>query len=66
MAKGTSLTGTRREFSLKISKSKMRDFAGGPVVKTSPSSTGGVGLIPVWGATCLMAKKPKQRTETIL
>ena len=66
MAKGTAVTGTRREFSLKISKSKMRDFPGGPVVKTSPSSTGGVGFIPGWGATCLVAKKSKQRTETIL
>ena len=66
MAKGTAVTGTGREFSLKISKSKMRDFPGGPVVKTSPSGTGGVGLIPGWGATCLTAKKLKHRTETIL
>ena len=29
----------------------MRDLAGGPVVKTSQSSTGGVGLIPGWDQT---------------
>ena len=26
------------------------DFPGGPVGKTSPSNSGGVGLIPGWGA----------------
>ena len=26
-----------------------RDFPGGPVVKTSPSSAGDEGLIPGWG-----------------
>ena len=26
------------------------DFPRGPVVETSPSNAGGVGLIPVWGA----------------
>ena len=28
----------------------LRDFPGGPVVKTSPSNTGAVGSIPGWGA----------------
>ena len=28
----------------------LRDFPGGPVVKTSPSNTGAVGSIPDWGA----------------
>ena len=40
----------------------LRDFPGGPVVKTSPSNTGAVGSIPGWGAkiSCLTAKKTKQ------
>ena len=48
---------------------KCRDFPGGPVVKTSPSNVGSVGSIPGQGAkipTCLVAKKPKHRTEAIL
>ena len=40
----------------------MRNFAGGPVVKPSSSSAGGVGLAPgqeaVIPSTCLLAKKP--------
>ena len=59
MAKGTAVTGTGREFSLKISKSKMRDFPGGPVDKTSPSNAGGAGLNPGWGAKILHASEPK-------
>ena len=30
-------------------KSITQDFLGGPVVKNSPSNTGDVGSIPVWG-----------------
>ena len=29
---------------------KPKDFPGSPVVKTSPSKAGGVGVIPGWGA----------------
>ena len=29
-------------------KTQIRDFPGGPVVKTSPSNAEGVGLIPGW------------------
>ena len=39
-----------------------RDFPGGPVVKTSSSDAGSVGLIPGWGAKIQHAswsKKPK-------
>ena len=44
-------------------------FPGGPVVNTSPSNAGSKGLIPGQGAkipTCLSAKKPKHKPETIL
>ena len=36
-----------------------RDFPGGPLVKTSPSNAGGVGLIPGQGANFLHAWWPK-------
>ena len=45
------------------------DFPGGPVVKTSPSNTWGVGLMPGQGAKIshtLQPKKPKHNTEVIL
>ena len=35
------------------------DFPGGPVVKTLPSNTGGVGSIPGWGAKITHALGPK-------
>ena len=31
--------------------SQIRDFSGGPVVKTLPSNAGGAGLMPSWGAS---------------
>ena len=37
----------------------IRDFPGGPVVKTSPSKAGGGGLIPDWGAKIPHASQPK-------
>jgi len=40
------------------------DFPGGPMVKTS--NAGSVGSIPGQGATCLLAKKPKHKTEAVL
>ena len=45
------------------------EFPGGPVVKTSPSSAGGVGLIPGWGAKIppvLQPKNIKQKPNQIL
>ena len=44
------------------------DFPGGPMVKTLPSNSAGVGSIPGQGAKIpyLMAKKPKHKTEAIL
>ena len=42
------------------------DFPGSPVVKTSPSNTGGVCSIPGQGAKIPHAKKANHRTETIL
>ena len=39
------------------------------MVKTSPSDAGAMGLIPGQGAkipTCLLAKKPKYKTEAML
>ena len=35
------------------------DIPGGPVVKTSPSNTTGVGLTPSWGAEIPHASGPK-------
>ena len=37
------------------------DFPGGPVVKTSPSNVGGVGLIPGQGAKIPHASQPKTK-----
>ena len=44
------------------------DFPGGPAVKASPSSEGGVGSIPGQGAdsTQLVAKKTKHKIEVTL
>ena len=45
------------------------DFPGTPVVKTSSSIAGGVGLIPGWGAKIPHASWPKTKkykTEAIL
>ena len=39
----------------------VEDFPGGPLVKTSPSSAGGVGLIPGPGAKLLHALWPKNQ-----
>ena len=38
-----------------------KDFAGGPVVKTSPSNEGGVGSIPGLGAKIPHASWPKNQ-----
>ena len=38
-----------------------RDFPGGPVVKTLPSSTGGAGSIPGRGAKIPRASRPKKQ-----
>ena len=45
-----------------ILKNRDRDFPGGPVVKTSPSNTGGAGLISDQGvrSTCLGANETPQ------
>ena len=43
-------------------KARMRDFPGGPVVKTSPSSLGGVGsVVPRRGAKIPHALQPKHQ-----
>ena len=39
----------------------VRDFPGGPVVKTSPSNSGGAGLIPGWGTGIPHASRPKSQ-----
>ena len=44
----------------------MGNLPGGLVVKTSPSSTGGVGSIPGQGDKILHAKKLEHKTEGIL
>ena len=41
-----------------------RDFPGGPVVKTSPSTAGGAGLIPDWGAKIPHASR-RPKTQNI-
>ena len=50
-------------------KLRYKGFTGGPVVKSSPSNVGDVGLIPGWGAKIPHASQPKSqkhKTETIL
>ena len=42
-------------------KVKIRDFPGGPVVKTSPSNAGGAGSIPGWGAKIPHASQPEKQ-----
>ena len=42
-------------------KKQLRDFPGSPVVKTSPSSAGGAGLIPGRGAKIPHASQPKNQ-----
>ena len=39
----------------------MRDFPGGPVVKTLPSNAGGVDSIPGWGADIPHTSGPKKQ-----
>ena len=39
----------------------VRDFAGGPVAKTSPSNAGSAGLIPGRGAKIPHASRPKNQ-----
>ena len=46
-----------------------QDFLGGPVVKTSPSNTGGAGSNPSQGAKIShmpQGQKPKHETEAVL
>ena len=42
-------------------KNLLRDFPGGPVVKTSPSNAGGASLIPGWGAKIPHASGSKKQ-----
>ena len=44
-----------------IYKTMTRDFAGSPVVKTSPSNAGGAGSIPGRGAKVPHASRPKNQ-----
>ena len=44
-------------------KYSIRDFPGGPVVKISPSNTGGVGSIPGQGAKIPRASWPKSKNR---
>ena len=46
---GRGQRGVKSTFRCLRSNVPFRDFPGDPVVKTSPSSTGSVGLIPGWG-----------------
>ena len=46
------------------SKKALRDFPGGPVVKTSPSNTGGAGSVPGQGAKILHASRPKNQNRS--
>ena len=62
-----------RSFSMTInvhhSKTMVRNFPGGSVVKTSPSNAGGVGLIPGQRAKIpqtLQPKNQKYKTEAML
>ena len=44
-----------------VIKSELRDFPGGPVIKTSPSNAGDAGSIPGWGAKIPHASWPKNQ-----
>ena len=43
-------------------KNLLRDFSGGPVVKTSPANAGGVALILAWAAKLQPALHPKHQS----
>ena len=47
-----------------ISKTKPRDFPGSPVVKTSPSNTGGADSIPGRGAKIPHASRPRNQNRS--
>ena len=49
-------------------KAPLRDFPGGPVVKTSPSNIGGAGLIPGREAKIphALQLRGQNKTETVL
>ena len=60
--------GSRKE-KTKGQECKSWDFPGGPVVKTSPSNAGSVGLIPGQGAKIPHVSQPKNqkhKTEAVL
>ena len=42
-----------------------RDFPGSPVVKTSPSNSGGVGLIPDQAAKIPLGARPKNQSSVV-
>ena len=45
--------------------SPLRDFGGGPVVKTPPPNAGGLRLIPGWGTgACMLQVRPDAANET--
>ena len=46
------------------SELNFRDFHGGPVFKTSPSSAGDMGSIPDWGAKIPHGQKTNTHTHT--
>ena len=49
-------------WTLKIVKPLRWDFAGGSLVKTSPSNAGGVGSIPGQGARIPQTSQPETKT----
>ena len=61
MALIISASGIQKERIPGKSLKKVRDFPGGPVVKTSPSNAGGTGSIPGWGAKIPHASWPKNQ-----
>jgi len=56
---------TRALFLYKVKnyKKEVRDFPGGPVVKTLPSNAEGVGSIPGWAAKIPHASQTKTKTK---
>ena len=44
-----------------VRQTRSEGFPGRPVIKTSPSSVGGVGLIPGWGAKILHVSGSKKQ-----
>ena len=53
------------EIDFQVTLKNCRDFSGSPVIKTSPSNAGGVGLIPGLAAKIPLAAWPKNQSSVV-